>query len=1379
MDKYEFKLKVDEMKSLVNERKYDAAAEIAETINWRKIRNLNALVLAGEVFEQVGRYDESKEILLMAYDKSPIGRNIIYRLAEIAIKTGNFEDAQEYYDEFVDIAPHDNLKYVLKYKMTAAQGLPYEDQIHILEELKEQEYSEEWAYELAFLYHKANHPERCVEACDELILWFGDGIYVEKALELKMNYQPLTRSQEEKYRLFRQKRAGVIEVRPDIPITGKIPQTGQMPISGGVPQAGQIPAASKIPQAGQMPISGGVPQAGQFYVQGQESNIISGQMEADGQLYPSGQEAIAPGQQYLAGGQDTAAGSQTGAAGEAYAANPAGMPASGQLYENGNLQADGQENPNGPADLPINSGIDPYNNAPAQDHASNAMEHIKKIVEGFPHFPLPYPYVPVQQDETPVTESRKSLGEILSDWEKTKQAAQETLQSAGNSGLEAENGVVLEQAEHLVERLKELIPQFPAEASQGLQGYGAVQSDIDEASRIIAGMNQLLQSQIDSLLAKGQEQDLQVYVPADPTQELPILTEELLAAQGSAALPQMGSYSSGMDTRIQERAGTGQEIQDRRGMGAGEGFQEIRMESGQGFQSEVQGMEPGHGMQEEPLGMETGIQRVKQAMKAGAGIRQESPKVRTGMQQQVLGMDSAVMGAATGIQPEITGKQQPIGNGMLEEKLQTAGMEMPEVQQANLAGGRPEVQQAATMGQPSPMGMQIPGGRQPNAADIAMPGARQPNQTGAAAAALQRTVPEKPDIETGIERVRQAMRGTRGKAQEQLHPMKEPGQKQASMQPEAKTRAVPASRLDITIDQKAVDRNVDETNNVQIPDEAVSKTAQDVARSDAFYQAANMAYPDNGQSGNKIDPEERPIVERVYPQDSEKEEKIDPQDSPIKEKIDPQDSLIEQRVYPQKGFTEERPYPQDVPAEEQPYPQDIQAEERAFLQDGPIEENKVYPENEREENKIYPQKAPMENRIYPKDGPVEDSPYLQGMENREYPQAEGYRQSPYMETGYRPQESYPESPYPESFQPQGFGPGNGAGYGMQPQMPIEASMPQEQGYGIQEEGSIMEQRQENGPDATQIGPGQAVQDDMEHTHTSLTGKPRFRTQAQVQASMEEFSEADMEAAAQAAGFRPDDTGIKLLTPEQKQVFSYFVPISGMEAQIYDLLEGVSNHLRFDKNSITGNFIVEGISGSGKTVLITDIIKVLQKEWKRPNGKIGRIDASALNQKDLDVLTDKISGGCLIIESAGKIARETAVKLSECMEKDRSGTLYILEDTKQGIQKALNRDSSFAAKFTEKISIPFFTSDELVEFGRAYANDLNYDIDEMGTLALYKRISSIQKLNHVTTLTEVKEIIDEAIDNAEKGALKKVLGILTSTRYNNDNYIILREKDFEQ
>ena len=176
MDKYEYKLKLDEMKSLAGAGNYEEAEEIAATINWRKVKNVNSLVLASEIYSQMERYEDSRDVLLMAYDRSPIGRTIIYRLAELAIHTHNFDEAKDYYDEFVEIAPHDNLKYVLRYKLCKEQGEPVTEQIKILEELKEQEYTEKWAFELAHLYHQAGMSDKCIDACDELVLWFGDGI---------------------------------------------------------------------------------------------------------------------------------------------------------------------------------------------------------------------------------------------------------------------------------------------------------------------------------------------------------------------------------------------------------------------------------------------------------------------------------------------------------------------------------------------------------------------------------------------------------------------------------------------------------------------------------------------------------------------------------------------------------------------------------------------------------------------------------------------------------------------------------------------------------------------------------------------------------------------------------------------------------------------------------------------------------------------------------------------------------------------------------------------------------------------------------------------------------------------------------------------------
>ncbi len=250
-----------------------------------------------------------------------------------------------------------------------------------------------------------------------------------------------------------------------------------------------------------------------------------------------------------------------------------------------------------------------------------------------------------------------------------------------------------------------------------------------------------------------------------------------------------------------------------------------------------------------------------------------------------------------------------------------------------------------------------------------------------------------------------------------------------------------------------------------------------------------------------------------------------------------------------------------------------------------------------------------------------------------------------------------------------------------------------------------------------------------------------------------------------------------LSQEEEELFSYFMPVNGMKEQISEALSGAAKHL--DENAGFGHIMIQGIHGNGKTVLATSLVKVLQKRTGRPNGRIGKIEGKSLNEKDIAMLFRKIAGGCLIVEKAGDISRETAVRMGLCLETDESDILIILEDTKEGLKKALGRDEKFAKKFTEKIEIPIFTSDELVAFAKAYANESGYDIDDMATLALYNRISNIQRLDEPTNLIEVKEIVDEAIARAEKGGLKKIFSILTSRRYTEDDYIALREKDFDE
>ena len=867
MDKYEYKLKLDQMKSLTAEGKYEEAAEIADTINWRKIKNINALVKVGEIYEKVGRYDESKDVLLTAYDKSPIGRMIIYRLAEVAVRTKSFDEAKEYYQEFVEIAPHDNLKYVLKYEISKAQGADIGTLIGILEELKEQEYSEEWAYELAYLYHKAGMSEKCIDACDELILWFGDGPYVERALELKMLYQPLTKQQEDKYRTFRQRHDGVVEVRPEDPL-----ESGEI-----VPEPVQIKDVKM----------------------------------------------------------------------------------SAERFNTQNLQEE------------LQRSMQEIMNATEKEAVNDTMDNIKKLVEDIPYLQIPSEKEEVPQEEEvyqhietdeeidnslksnfqemlvdedgqmslymqggrvaePQVSGQMSIEDVLADWEKTKRAAEAALQEAEQRKLESAKARALQEAEELLGRLADVIPMLDSGLTpKDLLDQKYLSKDgqpNDNAVSMVTNMNQFLQQEIDRLSDENAQMD------------------EQLAAVGASPV---GDYM------------------------------------------------------------------------ANAGVAAE---------------DAAQNIAATGVQELMTEEELP---------------------------------------------------------EIAMP--------------------------EGLD----------------------------------------------DIDNQWEDEDFEELD-AEVPQENAASLAEHTA-------------------------------EQTKPE-----------------------ALAEADDTMEAGTSAE----------------DVEAA--------------ILAETARQMAK-------------------------ESVEKEELPEIE---------------------------------------------LPGDLDL----------------------------------------------GK-------------EETAEEILPAIVEPEAFEVPDT-ISKLSKELREIFTYFVPITGMEEQLCQALTGASQHLTKGTTAGTGNMIIQGGSGSGKTVLATSMIKALQKETGKPNGKIGKIEASVLNQKDVAALLKKVAGGCLIIEKAGDLSRETALKLSLLLEQDTSGVLVIIEDTKHGIQKALSRDDGFAAKFSEKINIPIFTSDELVSFAKSYANELGYTIDEMGVLALYNSISNIEHADRETTLTEVKEIVDKAVAHSEKGGLKKAFSIITSRRYDEDDYIILREKDFD-
>lgn len=886
MDKYEYNLKLDQIKALSAEEGYMSAAEIADSINWNKIKNVNTLVKIGEIYEKAERYQDARDILLMAYDRSPIGRMIIYRLAEVAIKMGDYDAATEYYDEFVEIAPHDDMKYVLRYAIKKGQGASFDELITILEEYKDEEYTEEWAYELAYLYHKAGKADKCIDACDELILWFGDGPYVERALELKMLYQPLTKAQEEKYRRFKAEKEKPAKIKDEAEVT----EIGAMEMVKG----GEIVHDDvTIPQ---------------ITVNQEKFNTVNLQQE------------IAKGMQ--------------------------------QIME-----------------------------AKGKNEVADTMDTIKKIVEDIPYLKL-------------------------------EKEQEEYVQQP-------------EETEHI-----------------------ATDEEIDGSLKL--NFKELL----------GEDAD---------------------------------------------------------------------------------------------------------------------------------GQMSMVMSEKTQLEHQITGQMSI--QDVLEEWEKTR-----------------------------------------HAAEIALKEAEQQKLESAKARALQ----EAGDI---MERLNDVI-----------------------------------PKLDAGVTPK------------ELLEEEYLKVPVDIIE-----QKAAVKEPEE---------EQKPDMQELYA-DETVDEVQEPQEAP--------EEAIDEAQEPQEA-------PEDTIDEAQ---ESQEALEEAIEE---VPESREVSEDTAEEAK-----EPV--------GEPEDIIMAEESEKDEIL-------------------TQPTTMMPEITDDM-----------------LNADDDTADDEASQEEENVSEKR-----DFDHVT--SFIEQEIAKMTAKNPGLEKKLDMAKTRKMPDISLPEDLDSEEDDSKLK-ETKHIKQLTSEQKAIFSYFIPVKGMEDQICKAYNAVLDHFNRKENASTGNLIIQGEQGCGKTMLATSFIKVLQKDGEQLTGKMGKIDAAALNKKDVQQVVRKITGGCLIIERAGDIDRSIAAQLSFLMEHDITGTLYILEDTSKGIKKALSMDEGFASKFTEKISVPIFTNDELVLFAKSYSAELGYKIDEMAILALHNRISNIERIDQATTLTEVKDIIDEAIDREAHSGLKKAISILTAKRYTDDDRIVLKEDHFRE
>lgn len=901
MDKNEFKTKYDEIKQLIKEGRKEEALDIVESTNWRKVPNVNALVKASEICEEAGRLDEARELLYIAHDRSPIGRMIIYHLAILCVKLGDLEEAEEFYDEFVEIAPHDSLKYIIKYQINKAKGADYTTLISILEELKEHDFLEEWAYELAYLYHKTMQVDKCIDLCDEIILWFGDGPYVERALEMKMIYQPLDKMQEDKYRHFQQKRDGITEIRAN-----EILQSGEIVHETmAIPQV-ELPAERFNTVNLQAEIKKNIDEI----MRATEADAVSENMENIKTLV----EEIP----YL------------------------------QVNEQSEAIAEEQQQ----AKQELNESLkDTFNEYLAEEYDGQISLLVPETKE-------------VEQQ----VDGQMTIQDVMEEWEKTRRAAEAALQEAEQQKLASAKNIALKEASQIMDRLEEVIPKLDAGAS-----------------------------------------------PTD------LLKEEYMAKQDEP--------EAEMTEPEQEHAAV--------------------------------------------------FQIPKVAMDGADGVGLEIPVVDPASAHVIKG---------------------------------DAGVEIPSI--------------------------------------------------------------------------------------------------------------VKSAELDATAEWEPP---VLEEENTDVDYKEASKIVADV--NDMLQQEIDRIMANEGQE------EIRQLEEGTLA--SEVAEEVAPDVEDLPEITLPED--LQEMIADTKT---------DAPVME------IEEEAPEMTEDAAVEEDDEQEEIEAIADQI--------------DATTQET----------------------------------ESPAEEDL----------------PEIAEVVLEPEEMAELVDE--NVLER---------------AISDEI----------PELR-----------------------------------LSEEEKEIFSYFMPINGMENTICQALTGARFRLENKKNSASGNIIIQGGVGSGKTMLASNLIKVLQIETDKLSGNVGKIDAEQLNKKDVAMVLSKVSGGCLIVEGAGRLSERTQETMRQLMSQDNCDVLVLMEDQKNRMDKMLSRNHAFSAMFTEKITIPIFTIDELVNFGKVYALEEGYVVDEMAILAMYNRINLIQRVDHPTSLIEVRDIMESAIDKAEKGGIKAMFSRFGSKRYDEEGNLILREQDFE-
>ena len=985
MDKYEYRAKTEQMLAYAEQKSYQKAMSIADTIDWRKVKNTAMLSTVSEIYENAGELGKARDTLFIAYDKAPSSRKVVYRLGIISLKLGHFDEAADCYEEFVKLAPKDPNQYILRYKILKAQKAPVKEQIEALEDFKHSEYVEKWAYELARLYAEAGMTSECLDECDDLILWFSEGTYVYQAMELKMKYKPLTPLQQEKYdhrndgigRKDSSKRKPSFRKSKERPapnprIADKVRKDVHVTDSIDLPDLPEPMARTHAsePEAESQPKT-------RIRSTSDISTTISGASLSDA----------------------------------------------------------------------LKAGVAVASGAVAPESAS---------------------------DDSQMTGKMK-IEEILANWEATQR----------------ENAKILEKSQEEAEKEK-------------------------------------------ALREKKKEEEEEVLGATKP-----ILSDDI--------------------RKLMEQLENGEEP-------------EITDEDAEDFVDDEE---------------DEATESPEDSSKEASDTDEEDPEENV-------------------FEEIVDSEEDDESDAVYDEEAEYEDEDDSEYDDDD----------------------------------------------------------EYEDEDD--------------------------------------------SEYD---DDEYEDEDDSEYDDDEYEDEDDSEYDDD----DEYEDEDDSEYDDDDEYEDEDDSE--------YDDDEEYEDEDDSEYDDDDEYEDEDDSEYgDDEEYEDEDDSE---YDDDEEYEDEDDSEYDDDEEYEDEDDSEYDDEEEYEDEDEDDYQIDDEldEDHKEDFDFEKESTLDINDHDSDEDDGDFADLDSFEDEEELDSSddYLDLE-FDEKPAPE------------------PEKETSKSAPT--------------------PDIDEV---LEIEEPSEDEITERMGK--FDTGFVVQGRY------DLSATS--------EIGLKLgLTEEQKQLFSYFVPIRGVSEQLVEILDNDKRCRNRYGTSRTGNILILGRKGSGKTVLAVDIVKAIQKQRRLKQGKVAIVTGDSLNKKDIGSIIDKLNGGALIIEKASKMNDRTIRELNDMMDEQTGELLFLLEDQKKPLERMFASHREFKRKFTSRLELPVFINDELVTFGQTYAKENGYRIDEMGILALYSRIDMMQREDHAVTVAEVKEIMDEAISHSQKANVKHLVKRVFGRSTDNSDHIILKEEDFK-